>query len=65
MWVHRSSELIRDKAIILYEYQTSRDHIHPLEFYRNFQGVLETDGFQQYRLIAEQKIMGLNYCIAL
>ena len=59
MWVHRSSELIRDKAIILYEYQTSRDHIHPLEFYRNFQEGLETDGLQQYRLV-EQKVEGLT-----
>ena len=59
MWVHRSSELIREKAIILYEYQTSRNHIHPLEFYKNFIGVLETDGLQQYRLV-EQKVKGLT-----
>ena len=59
MWVHRSGELFRDKAIILYEYQKTRHHIHPLEFYKNYHGVLMTDGLQQYHLV-EQKVEGLT-----
>lgn len=59
MWVHRSSELIRDKAIILYEYQMTRKHDHPLEFYKDYVGVLETDGLQQYRIV-ERKVEGLT-----
>ena len=42
------------KEIILYEYQKTRHHIHPLEFYKDYQGILETDGLQQYHLV-EQK----------
>ena len=59
MWVHRSGELIRDKAIILYEYQKTRHHEHPLEFYRDYHGILMTDGLQQYHLV-EQKAAGLT-----
>ena len=59
MWVHRSGELIRDKAIILYEYQKTRHHKHPLEFYKDFHGILVTDGLQQYHLV-EQKVEGLT-----
>ena len=59
MWVHRSGELFRDKAIILYEYQKTRHHKHPLEFYEGFNGVVMTDGLQQYHLV-EQKLQGLT-----
>ena len=59
MWVYRSGELFRDKAIILYEYQKTRHHDHPLEFYKNYQGTLVTDGLQQYHVI-EEKIEGLT-----
>ena len=58
MWVHRSGELLRDKVIVLYEYQKTRHHDHPLEFYKNYTGVLVTDGLQQYHIV-EQKIKGL------
>ena len=30
MWVHRSGELCKDKSIVLYEYQKTRHHQHPL-----------------------------------
>ena len=59
MWVHRSGELCPEKAIVLYEYQKTRHHQHPLEFYQGYNGVLETDGLQQYHLV-EQKIPGLQ-----
>ena len=59
MWVHRSGELIEGMAIILYEYQKTRHHKHPLEFYKDYHGVLETDGLQQYHLV-EQKVEGLT-----
>ena len=51
MWVHRSGEFYSDRPIILYEYQRGRGHEHPEEFYRNFEGILVTDGLQQYHLI--------------
>lgn len=59
MWVHRSGEFCEDKQIILYEYQKTRHHTHPLEFYASYSGVLETDGLQQYHLV-EQKLPGVT-----
>ena len=51
MWVHRSGELYRDKSIVLYEYQKGRDHHIPLEYYKDYSGVLVTDGLSQYHLV--------------
>lgn len=59
MWVHRSGELYRDTQIALYEYQKGRDHHLPLEYYKDFQGVLVTDGLQQYHLV-DKKLEGLT-----
>lgn len=52
-------EFIKDKVIILYEYQKTRHHMHPMEFYKEFKDTLETDGLQQYYLV-KQKIEGLT-----
>lgn len=54
MWVHRSGELYRDRPIVLYEYQKGRDHHIPMEYYKDFKGVLVTDGLSQYHLIEKQ-----------
>lgn len=51
MWVHRSGEFYKDKPIVLYEYQKGRDHELPLAFYKNYKGILVTDGLQQYHMI--------------
>ena len=59
MWVHRSGEFYRGKIIILYEYQTSRDHEHPRKFYKDYHGVLVTDGLQQYHLV-EREVGGVT-----
>ena len=58
MWVHRSGEFCREKPIVLYEYQKTRHHHHPLEFYRDFSGYLVSDALQQYHLI-EKKLPDL------
>lgn len=54
MWVHRSGELYKDKPIVIYEYQKGRDHHIPLQFYRDYKGVIVTDGLKQYHLIDEK-----------
>ena len=59
MWVHRSGELYKDKQIVLYEYQKGRDHHIPLEYYKDFKGVLVTDGLSQYHLV-ERKADGIT-----
>lgn len=58
MWVHRSGEYYKDKPIVLYEYQKTRHHDHPREFYKDFAGILVTDGLNQYHLI-EKELDGL------
>lgn len=51
IWVHRSGEFYKDRPIVLYEYQKTRSHKHPEEFYKDYNGILVTDGLQQYHLI--------------
>ena len=58
MWVHRSSEFCREMPIVLYEYQKTRHHDHPKEFYKDYHGILETDGLSQYHLL-EKELSGL------
>ena len=59
MWVHRSGEFFTDQKIILYEYQKTRHHEHPAAFYKDYHGILVTDGLQQYHLV-EQEVEGLT-----
>lgn len=59
MWVHRSGELYRDIQIILFEFQRGRAHEIPLEYYKDFKGVLVTDGLQQYHLV-DKKSKGIT-----
>lgn len=59
MWVHRSGEFYREEPVVLYEYQKTRNHKHPEEFYRDYHGVLVTDGLSQYHLI-ERNLEGLT-----
>ena len=58
MWVHRSGEYYTEQPMVLYEYQKTRHHDHPKEFYKDYRGVLLTDGLQQYHLL-EQELPGL------
>ena len=51
MWVHRSGEFYKDRPIVLYEFQKTRHHIHPQEFYKGYTGILVTDGLQQYHML--------------
>lgn len=54
MWVHRSGEFYKDRRIVLYEYQRGRSHEIPMEFYRDYKGVLVTDGLQQYHVLEKK-----------
>ena len=51
MWVHRSGEFYKDHQIVLFEYQRGRGHEHPEAFYKDFSGILVTDGLQQYHIV--------------
>ena len=54
MWVHRSGEFFKERPIVIYEYQKGRDHELPLAFYRNYKGVLVTDGLKQYHMLDDK-----------
>ena len=54
MWVHITGELSRVPKIIVYEYQKTRHSEHPKAYYKDFQGVLMTDGLSQYHKIARE-----------
>lgn len=51
MWVHRSGEFYSKRPIVIYEYQKGRDHHKPLDFYKDYKGILVTDSLQQYHLV--------------
>lgn len=52
MWVHITGELSSVPNIIVYEYQKTRHSDHPKEYYKDFHGVLVTDGLEQYHKVA-------------
>ena len=48
MWVHITGELSPVPPVIVYEYQKTKHSDHPKAYYRDFSGVLVTDGLEQY-----------------
>ena len=58
MWIHHSCEFNDKRPVILYEYQRGRSHTIPLEYYKDYKGILVTDGLRQYHML-EDKIEGL------
>ena len=61
MWVYRSGFVYRDRQIVLYEYQKTRNASHPREF-EGLHGICVTDGYQVYhtleRSVENLKIAG-------
>lgn len=55
MWVYRTGKMYRDKQIVLYEYQPTRNAGHPREFLKAFTGVCVTDGYQVYHTIEKER----------
>lgn len=55
MWVHLTGELSPVPKIIVYEYQKTRHSAHPKEYYKDFKGVLMTDGLEQYHKLAREQ----------
>ena len=54
MWVYRTGHLYKDKQIVLYEYQKTRNTSHPREFLKDFKGVCVTDGYQVYHKLEDE-----------
>ena len=58
MWVYRTGEYYTDRPIVLYEYQKTRNHEHPLNFLNGFNGYLVCDGFPGYKTLS-RKVDGI------
>lgn len=54
MWVYRSGHLYKDKQIVLYEYQRTRNTSHPREFLKDYKGICVTDGYQVYHSLEKE-----------
>ena len=65
MWVHLTGELSDIPPIMVYEYQKTRHSDHPKEYYKDFKGILMTDGLEQYHKLARESegIINAN-CLA-
>ncbi len=55
MWVYRSGFMYKDKQIVLYEYQKTRNASHPREFLKDFTGICVTDGYQVYHTLEKER----------
>ena len=55
MWVHLTGELSPVPKIVVYEYQKTRHSDHPKEYYKDFKGILMTDGLEQYHKLAREQ----------
>jgi transposase len=54
MWVYRTGFMYKDKQIVLYEYQQTRNASHPRAFLKNYSGVCVTDGYQVYHTVEKE-----------
>ncbi len=54
MWVHLTGELSPVPKIVVYEYQKTRHRDHPKAYYKDFKGILMTDGLEQYHKLARE-----------
>lgn len=59
MWVHITGELSPVPPVIVYEYQKTRHSDHPKAYYRDFSGILVTDGLEQYHKL-ERDLEGIT-----
>ncbi len=54
MWVYRTGKYDRERPVILYDYQKTRNHEHPLDFLSGFRGYLVCDGFSGYKVLSRK-----------
>ena len=54
IFIHLTGELSEVPPIVVYEYQKTRLSDHPKEYYKDFKGVLMTDGLEQYHKLARE-----------
>ena len=65
-WVYRSASLdkvIQKSPIVIFDYQTSREGLHPAAFLADYQGTLMVDGYSGYSALFANGMTAL-YCWA-
>ena len=55
MWAYRTGKVYKDRPVVLYDYQQTRNTSHPREFLKDFSGVSVTDGYQVYHTIEKER----------
>ena len=55
MWVYRTGACYKDRQIVLYEYQKTRNASHPREFLKDFHGICVTDGYEVYHTLERER----------
>ena len=55
MWVYRTGKMYKDNAIVIYDYQQTRNASHPREFLKGFRGTCVTDGYQVYHTLEKER----------
>ena len=55
MWVYRSGFMQKDRQIVLYEYQNTRNASHPRNFLKDYTGICVTDGYQVYHTLEKER----------
>ena len=59
MFVYRTSELEKERPVILYDYQATRSSKHVLEVLKGFSGTLESDAFSGYKSL-DRNVEGIQ-----
>ncbi len=54
MWVYRTTEQL-GTPVILYDYQSGRDHSRPQAFLSGFRGYLQCDGLSAYKALSKKQ----------
>ena len=54
MWVYKTGHLYKDRQIILYDFQKTRNASHPRAFLKDYKGICVTDGYQVYHTLENE-----------
>lgn len=59
-YVQSTGKRLSKPKIVVYEYQKTRHSDHPKEYYKDFKGVLMTDGLEQYHNKLARETQGVT-----
>jgi transposase len=62
MWIHISSELLKDHPIIVYCFELTRGTDHLRKFYEDFKGYITCDAYISYHILGEENADVIIIC---